>query len=104
MIEFLAIPGWQTPPTTLEAWVARLGEVFGPVEVEREGPQGSWIIVPSLRLRGFAVLAGPHVEAIDFELNDPDPAAATSLLEAAAAALGWEIHPDDGEVEDDDDD
>ena len=26
MIELLALPGWQTPPTTLDAWVAQLDD------------------------------------------------------------------------------
>ena len=104
MIELLAIPGWQTGPTKLDAWVAALEETCGaPVTVVRESPQGSWVAAGSIRIRGFAILAGPHVEAINFELSDPDPAPATSLLEAASAAIGWEIHPDDEDEEDDED-
>jgi hypothetical protein len=105
MTELLAIPGWQTPPTTLAEWIARLEQGSGakPV-VERESPQGAWVEVGPLRLRGFAVLAGPHVEAINFELSDPDPAASTRFLEEAAAALGWEIHPDEPDDDDEDDD
>jgi hypothetical protein len=105
MIELLAIPGWQTGPTLLSDWVARLEEeVGGPVVVKQDPPQGAWIEVGQVRLRGFAMLAGPHVEAINFEVTAPDPTAATRLLEAASAAIGWEIHPDEEEDEDEDDD
>jgi hypothetical protein len=52
-------------------------------------------MLPALRLRGFAVLAGPHVEAINFEVAEPDPTRATSLIAAAATALAWEIHAED---------
>jgi hypothetical protein len=102
MIELLAIPGWQTPPTSLEDWVRRLADLAGiPVELERESPQATWIMLPTLRLRGFAVLAGPHVEAINFEVAEPDPTRATSLIAAAATALAWEIHAEDEPEEDD---
>ena len=106
MIELLAIPGWQTQPTTLDEWVRRLAELAGkPVELERESPQATWIMLPALRFRGFAVLAGPHVEAINFEVAEPDPTRATSLIAAAATALGWEIHAEDeGEDDADEDD
>jgi hypothetical protein len=106
VIELLAIPGWQTPPTTLEEWVRRLADLAGlPVELERESPQATWIMLPALRLRGFAMLAGPHVEAINFEVAEPDPTRATSLIAAAATALAWEIHAEDeGEDDADEDD
>jgi len=103
MIELLAIPAWQTGPTTLDVWVARLGEHCGvPVAIEREPPQGAWIVLSALRLRGYALLAGPHVEAINFELQDPDPTKTTQWLEETAASLDWELHPDDGSDDDDD--
>jgi hypothetical protein len=104
MIELLAIPGWQTGPTLLSDWVARLEvEVGGPVVVKQDPPQGAWIEVGQLCLRGFAMLAGPHVEAINFEVSAVDPAAAIQLLEATSVAIGWEIHPDDDDEEDEDD-
>ena len=61
--------------------------------VTRESTGVSWLEIGPLRLRGYAVLAGRHVEAINFELADPDPAPATRVVEAAAEALGWEVHP-----------
>lgn len=104
MIEFLAIPGWQTPPTTLAAWVAQLEIMGGPtVVVERESPQGAWIHLEALGVHGFAVLAGPYVEAVNFEVQEPVPPEVTHFLEEAAAAIGWEIHPDDPDEDDEDD-
>jgi hypothetical protein len=98
MIELLAIPGWQTPPTTLAEWVARLEAGGGPaVIVERESEQGSWVHLEALGVHGFAVLAGPHVEAINFEIQEPVPPDVTHFLESAASDLGWELHPDDPE-------
>jgi len=103
MIEVLAIPGWQAPPTALEAWVAALEAGAGSaVTVRRESAEGTWVELETPRLRGYALIAGPHVEAINFELDDPDPAPAARLLETAAATIGWEIHPDDPDDDDDD--
>ncbi len=96
MIELLAIPGWQTPPTSLAEWAAHLEERSGcKPAIEQESPDGAWIEIAPLRVRGFAVLSGPAIEAINFEITDPDPTEATQFLESAAAAIGWEIHPDD---------
>jgi hypothetical protein len=104
MIELLALPDWRTPPRTLDEWAARLAEQGGPVAVRRESSSESWLEVGSLRLRGYAMLAGPHVEAINFELSAPDPAPAARAVEAAAAALGWEVHADEpGDDEDGED-
>jgi hypothetical protein len=104
VIELLALPGWQTSPTSLDAWVERLTALAGPVVVTREATDASWLEIGRLRLRGYAVLAGRNVEAINFELSDPDPAAATQAITAAAEALGWEVHDDDEADDDDDDD
>jgi hypothetical protein len=101
MIELLALPGWQTPPTSLDDWVSRLSDMCGPVAVTRESTGVSWLEVGSLRLRGYAVIEGRQVEAINFELAAPDPAPAALAVEAAAAALGWEVHPDEPDDEDD---
>lgn len=104
MIEYLALPGWQTPPRTVEDWAARLSESGGPVIVSRESSTVSWLEVAPLRLRGYAVIENGHVTAINFELRDPDPGPATRALEGAATAIGWELHPDDPDDPDDDPD
>ena len=102
MIELLAIPGWQTPPTTLATWVDALEARGGPtVVVERESPEGAWIHLEAMGVHGFAVLAGPQVEAVNFEIQEPLSPEVSRLLEETAAAIGWEIHPDDDEEEDD---
>ena len=95
MIELLSLPAHQAPPTKLEDWVARLSELGGPVTVNRDSPGASWLEVASLRLRGYAMLEGGLVGAINFELTDPDPSPASRVVEAAARALGWEVHADD---------
>jgi hypothetical protein len=104
MIELLALPDWQTPPTPLDDWVAQLTAHAGPVVVTREERGASWLEVAALRLRGYAMHAGRNIEAINFELADPDPTPATRAIAAAAAALGWEVHFDDDEDDEDDDD
>jgi hypothetical protein len=106
VIELLALPGWQTPSTPLDAWVERLTALAGPVVVTREASDASWLEVGRLRLRGYAVLAGRgrDVEAINFELSDPVPTAAMQAIRAAAEALGWEVHEDDGGEGDEDND
>lgn len=104
MIELLAIPSWQSPPRPLDDWIAELSSRTGHVEVERESTGVCWLEVGSLRLRGYAVLDGVCVDAINFELNDPDPGPALLVIEAAAQALGYEVHLDDPDDDSDDDD
>lgn len=99
MIELLAVPAWNTPPTTLDAWADALKAQGVGVQVERD-PPGAWLEVGSLRLRGYALSEGIKLEAINFELSDPDPAPATRLLETVAAALGWEVHADEDDGDD----
>lgn len=99
MIELLVVPDWQAPPRTLDDWVAQLSGLVDRVEVTRESSTVSWLEIGALRLRGYAVLDGQLVEAINFELNAPDPEPATRVVEAAAQALGWEVHPDDPDDE-----
>src|SRR5262245_47314098 len=94
-MELLALPGWRTPPTPLTDWVGRLEEQGHVVATDRESTGVCWVEVPSLRLRGYAVLQGQTVEAINFELAAPDPTPARQALERAAGALGWELHEDD---------
>src|SRR4051794_22608142 len=93
--EYLALPGWKTPPTPVDAWVARLSEAGGPVAVSRESSTVCWLEVAPLRLRCYVVIENGHAAAINFELHDPDPAPATQAIEQAAAALGWELDADD---------
>lgn len=105
MIELLALPQWQAPPRTIDEWVAALsGQSAGPVVVTRESTTVSWLEIGSLRVRGYVVLEGQSVQAINFELAAPDPEPATRAIEAAALALEWEVHPDDPEDQDEDDD
>lgn len=102
MIELLALPGWNTPAKSLDDWVERLTQLGAKVVVERESAGVSWLEIAPIRLRGYAMSEGQRLEAINFELADPDPTAATRLLETAAAELGWELHPDepdDGEMD-----
>src|SRR5438046_91751 len=103
MIELLALPHWQAPPRTIQEWVAALTEQAGPVVVTRESTGVSWLEIGSLRLRGYVVLEGQSVQAINFELAAPDPEPAARVIEAAAQALDWEVHPDDPDDKDDDD-
>lgn len=95
MIELMVIPDWNTPERTLEDWVSRLSEVGGPVVVTRESVSASWIEIASLRLRGYAVIEGPRLEAINFELHASDPDPALRVIEAVSKELGWEVLPDD---------
>jgi hypothetical protein len=101
MIEYLALPAWKTPPTSVDAWVVQLSETGGPVIVSRESPTVAWLEVAPLRLRGYVVIENGHAAAINFELTAHDPDPATRAIEQAAEVLGWEIHEDDEEDEDD---
>lgn len=104
MIELLAIPGWQTPTTPLDAWVARLETLGGPVVVTRESRGAAWLEIRHLDLRGYVMLAGRDVEAINFELSGADPSIASRAINDTAEALGWEVHLDEDDEEDDDND
>ena len=104
MLEYLALPDWRSPPTTVDAWVVQLSETGGPVIVSRESSTVTWLEVAPLRLRGYVIVENGNATAINFELYDPDPDPATRAIETAANALGWEIHPDDDEDQDPDDD
>ncbi len=100
MIELLAVPAWDAPPRSIADWTAALSALGYEPKVEREGADASWIEVAPLQLRGYAMMEGDHVGAINFELSAADPADAARVLEAVAPPLNWEIYPDD--VEDDD--
>src|SRR3954452_8742043 len=100
MTDLLAVPCWNTPETTLPTWVESLRAQGLAVEATDESPGVSWIESTAARLRGYVVMKGPVVEAINFEFHGPDPAEARGLVESAASAIGWEVHDD----EDDEDD
>jgi len=100
MIERLALPAWSTPPRPLDDWTGRLAATGQKVTVDRESPGSAWVEVAALRLRGYAVIEGGHVAAINFELHDLDPTAARDLIEAAARDLGWEVHDEEDEPDD----
>lgn len=104
MIEYLALPAWDTLATPLDAWVERLGGGDrARVAVERESPTVVWLGVAAPRLRGYAVIEEGHVAAINFELHADDPEPALALIRAAADDLRWELHADDPDDPDDDD-
>ena len=104
MIELIATPGYDSTPIDLSAWVERIQALGHAVTTTRESTGVSWIEVHSLRLRGYAVMQGRHVEAVNFELSAPDPTPARLAVESAASALGWELDEDGGLDEADDDD
>ncbi|WP_435015809.1 hypothetical protein TA3x_003362 [Tundrisphaera sp. TA3] len=104
MVEYLALPDWQSPPVDINAWVACLTEACGPTTLTRESPDVNWVETPTRRLRGYAVIEAGKVAAINFELHSLDPGPTLSALEAAVAAIGWELHAEDPDDPDDDDD
>ena len=103
MIEFLALPGWRTPPRTVDDWVAALSKGSGPVILTRESSTVSWMEMASLRVRAYVVIENGHASAINFECHGLDPAEPTRIITEVATALGWEIHPDDDDDDPDED-
>ena len=101
MTERLALPAVDSAPSGLDDWTGGLSRLGHPAAVARQDASSWWIEVATLRLRGFAVTDGDHLEAILFEMHAPDPSPALDLIEAAASALGWEIHddPDDDDLD-----
>lgn len=104
MLEFLAIPAFNTRPTSVDDWAARLAEFAGPVAVDRDSPSAAWLEVGSLRLRGYVLIENGHATAVNFEVHGHDNEAAIRAIEDAAGALRWEVYPDDDEDEEADDD
>ena len=49
------------------------------------------------------MIEGGHAAAINFELHGIDPNPSTRALEAASAALGWELHVDEDDEDGDED-
>ena len=102
MIERLCIPAWNAPPRTLADWRDQLqGRGLAP-RIVRE-PDATWLVVEPLGLRGLAVLEGANLSALHVEIEAADPAPALALLEESAAALGWEVHDDEDDPDDEDD-
>ncbi|MFO0907774.1 MAG: hypothetical protein U0794_05335 [Isosphaeraceae bacterium] len=102
MIERLALPEWDTPRTSLESWVQAIQSQGYSAEVERESTGVSWLNLGRLMARGYAVMQGKDVEAINFELAAPDPTPALQLLERVAAQLGWALHDESDEPDEED--
>jgi hypothetical protein len=103
MSEMLAIPSWDASPATLDDWRSALAAEGVEPRVQRDDDE-TWIEVPALRLRGYVELEGPHVEAINFELPDPQDEPTCRVVVAAARRLNWEVHPDEPEDDDVDED
>lgn len=101
MIEVLALPEWDAPPTSLEAWAGQLEGQGFEVVVTRESASVSWLELNELRMRGYVLLEGQKVEAINFELAAPDPSRGLEALAVAAATLRWELHDDEGDDDED---
>ncbi len=101
MIELLAIPQWKQSPRPLADWVAAFETLNLAPEVQREDDDGIWIELGSLRTRGYAVIEGGLATAVNFEIHATDPTEARSVLEQAASSLGWELHEEDDDDEDD---
>jgi hypothetical protein len=102
MLEYLALPAWNTPPTSVDSWVAELSEA-APVIVTRESSTVTWLEMAPLRLRAYVVVESGNATAINFELHALDPAPSTRAILQAAETLGWEIHEDEEGDEDDED-
>lgn len=104
MIERLAIPAWQAPSRTLDDWKAALESIneAGVVNLERESGTVYWFELPARRVRGYAMLENSEVTAINFEFHAVDPTPTLAEVEALATRLGWELHEDDDDEEDED--
>jgi hypothetical protein len=103
MLEYLALPAWNTPPTSVDSWVAELSEA-APVIVTRESSTVTWLEMAPLRLKAYVVVESGNATAINFELHAIDPAASTRAILKAAETLGWDLHEDEeGDDEDEED-
>ena len=103
MTELLVLPAWNVGPTPFSEWVEALTNLGHKVEVERESSGVHWLNVSALELRGYVIVDGLSVDAINFELEGLDSAPARLAVEQAASALSWEVHDDDHDDSDDDD-
>jgi hypothetical protein len=104
MTELLALPEWNAPPRTLADWSEQLAQLGHSPHLEQESGDAAWLEIAPLRLRGYALIEGELVTAINFQLAATDPQFAASVVLQAAQALGWELHDDDGGEDGDDTD
>lgn len=100
MIELLALPDWNTPPRSTADWVDKFAAAGHTAVVARDEDKDLWIEVAPLRLRGLMEMEGDVVASVHFELQHPDPEPAASLIEQVTRALGWEVYPDEDDIED----
>ena len=103
MPEILALPGWKVIDTPFSAWVDQFQAQGLEAVATRESTDVWWVAIAALQLKGYAMMDGKHVEAINFELADSDIIPAREALEQAASALSWELHEDDLDDSDHDD-
>ncbi len=100
MVEWLAMPATGAARITLDAWAEAFSALGHVARIVHEGPGVAWIEVATERLRGYAVIEGGGVEAINFELRDTGLASTLDLLQAVVAKLGWELHQEDDDEDD----
>jgi hypothetical protein len=103
MFELLAVPAWNVADTPLDAWVDQFRSQGLEVVVNRESPDVCWIEINALRLRGYAIIEGDFVAAINFELARLDDSPARSAVEQAAHALTWDLDDEQEDTPDYDD-
>ena len=101
MVEYLALPAWDTPARSIDEWISSLAEAGGPARLRRESSTVWWLLAPELDLEGYVLVESGHPSAINFELKADDPGHALAVITAAAHSVGWEIH---AEGEDDEPD
>ena len=97
MTELLLIPAYDRPARTPQDCLAALGD--GAKLVVEDGQP--WLEVAAVRLRGYLVVEDGLVTALNFEVGGAGRG--LPLVEAAAEALGYEVHPDDDEADDPED-
>ncbi|RUL89782.1 hypothetical protein [Tautonia sociabilis] len=102
MIERLLIPSWNTPVRSVDDWNAELARLGHPPEVAREGSDELWLVLERVGARLLAVVEGPTLTAWHAEIDAEDPAPALAVIDQAAAALGWEVHDEDLDEDEDD--
>jgi hypothetical protein len=100
MIEYLLIAPWNSAPRSLADWVALLDRLGQRSAVEPDDPDGAVLLLDPLGAQGYAQMESDgRVSAMHLEFHEAAAEPARSLVEAAAAELGWEVV-----VSDEDDD